>query len=261
MIGKDLFEQASDWIVRLDSGSLRASDRAEFVRWLNRKPEHAAAYEEMSQLWARMDTLGSASQGQFAAAARPVSRLDVPWYYSFRGALAASLAVIFLMSVMVVVMEPGVGFRDVRHFVTAIGQTHRLVAPDGSIIQMGGRTAIALEYSLGRRLVRFEHGEITIKAAHNPKRPFTIAAGRHVIQALGTEFSVRYDDSRIEVRVFDGKVSFSSNDARTRQALYRHTARASSAVVLNPGQSLLYGLETHRIEVTDEGAGTDFKVK
>ena len=56
-IPDQIMEDAASWLALLDSASCTRSDRFAFVRWLNAEPLHQRAFEELSEVWARLHTL------------------------------------------------------------------------------------------------------------------------------------------------------------------------------------------------------------
>jgi ferric-dicitrate binding protein FerR (iron transport regulator) len=57
-IPEDISDEAAHWIARLDSDSVDANDWHEFSIWLNKDPQNPWAFEELSEMWARLETLG-----------------------------------------------------------------------------------------------------------------------------------------------------------------------------------------------------------
>ncbi len=48
---RHIVEEAARWVARLQSSDASPQDHEEFARWMERDPENAAAYGEMSGLW------------------------------------------------------------------------------------------------------------------------------------------------------------------------------------------------------------------
>ena len=57
-IPDEITEQAAQWITRLDSETVTDQDRRDFSSWLDNKPMNRWAFEELSEMWARLETLG-----------------------------------------------------------------------------------------------------------------------------------------------------------------------------------------------------------
>lgn len=237
MIDQDIYDQACDWIVRLDSGSATAEERACFVRWLNRRPQHAMAFEEMSQLWARMDTLGGASAPAPAttlAATGPSHQLG-RW-------VAGSMMLILSICLFVVFISPDAGSGGVRQFVTAMDQHHHVATPDGSRLEMQPNTSLRLEYRQDARRVVLDHGTVEFDVMRDERRPFVVDTGSSRVTVIGTRFRLESDSGQIRLRVFDGSVEFRPQPVD----------EASVRVRVKGGQALTWHVESEQIEWVEE---------
>lgn len=56
-IPEEIMDQASDWIAKLDGDTATIAERVQFYRWLDQSPVHKWAFEEISEIWARVSTL------------------------------------------------------------------------------------------------------------------------------------------------------------------------------------------------------------
>jgi transmembrane sensor len=90
---------------------------------------------------------------------------------------------------------------------TAIGDHATVSLSDGSTMALNTNTRIRVAFSPGQRLLFLERGEINIEVARDEDRPLSVVVGDRIIQAVGTAFSVRLEDSQdIELVVSHGKV-------------------------------------------------------
>ena len=247
MIGQKTYDRACDWIVLLDSDKITAKDRAEFVRWLNREPENAIAYEEMSQLWARIGTLGPVPADSSIFKPHVTAKLRVKnSSRNFGRWISAALTTIVLIWVSVIVVDPAKHTLSRQQFVTATNQQHRVLAPDGSSMELGSLSAIELEYSASRRDIRMQRGSVNFNVTRDELRPFVVSIADSTIWALGTQFSVLATPGRIELSVLEGSVRFSSGTQRTGNTA---STIPNSTLVLTAGQSLNYAIESKTIEL------------
>jgi transmembrane sensor len=233
MIDQEIYDQACDWIVRLETGSATAEERAGFVRWLNRKPQHALAFEEMSQLWARMDTLGGSAEpvpAPVLAATGPSHRLG-HW-------VAGSMMLILAICLFVVFVSPDAGSGGVRQFVTAMDTHHNVTAPDGSRLEMQPNTSLRLEYRHDVRHVLLEHGVVDFDVTRDERRPFVVEAGSSRVTVLGTRFRIDRQVERVHLQVLEGSVEFHPQAAQD----------AAVRVRVGGGQALTWHVEAERIE-------------
>jgi transmembrane sensor len=245
VIGQKTYDCACDWIILLDSDAITAEERADFVRWLNREPENAIAFEEMSQLWARMDTLGSLAEepeelfpmspGQLRPAAQ--SRNFGQWV------LVASL-VIAVMCGGIILGPPAPGPITFQQFVTALNQSHRIVAEDGSVIELGPVSSIDFNYSRSEREIHMQRGSVLFDVAHEEDRPFVVNVGMVSVLAMGTRFRIVGNASAIEIQVMEGSVRFSSGADQSGSFHNPATRQSETTLVLSAGQSLHYNEES-----------------
>ncbi len=79
---------------------------------------------------------------------------------------------------------------------------------EGSVVQLNTDTMLDVSMLPNQRLLTLKRGEVHINVAHDPARPLRLVVGNRVIEALGTQFNVRIDDSqKIELIVTEGRVS------------------------------------------------------
>ncbi|MBV1908390.1 MAG: DUF4880 domain-containing protein [Kangiellaceae bacterium] len=57
-IPDEVSEQASRWIAMLDSEEIDPLEWNNFSKWLEQDPMNRWAFEELSEVWARLETLG-----------------------------------------------------------------------------------------------------------------------------------------------------------------------------------------------------------
>jgi transmembrane sensor len=93
-------------------------------------------------------------------------------------------------------------------YATGIGETERIRLADGSTVQLGPltRLAVAGDYGRARREMRLQ-GEAFITAVHDPERPFVVRTAGAEVRDLGTAFGVRADSAATEVVVTEGAVA------------------------------------------------------
>ena len=56
-IPDQVMEDAASWMALLDSSACSPADRIAFARWLGEDPLHQGAFEELSEIWARLQML------------------------------------------------------------------------------------------------------------------------------------------------------------------------------------------------------------
>lgn len=225
-----LRREASAWVARLN-GPCDAGDRAEFQRWYEADPDHAAAYDRIAALF---ETAGRASRPAAAgavsgpAADRGPTR---PFRYALGAAVAAAMLLAFvLLSARTVAPGPAAQ-EQFAAFSAPEGESRSIVLEDGSgvLLSPGSRLEVAL--GPGARRLRLVQGEGRFSVAHE-RRPFIVAADGAEVLARGTQFVVRVGRGETSVSLIEGRVDVSYGPA-PGMGLPRRVAR------LEPGQRLV----------------------
>lgn len=200
-----ILQEAAGWLVRLQSETLSAADRAAFDRWRDRSASHRAA-------WARVeDMLRGFGQVPPAIGSHTLRRLDRP---GRRQAIRA-LGALLVLGPAAVAGWRGLPWRGLpwREWVadarTATGERRRLDLADGTQLVLNTATAVDIQYTADERVLWLRAGEILLTTGRDPSpvyRPFIVRTAQGTIRALGTRFMVRDDGAGIRVAVFDGSV-------------------------------------------------------
>jgi transmembrane sensor len=120
------------------------------------------------------------------------------------------------------------------HYETGVAEMRDVTLPDGSVLTLGGRTAVDVYFNAGSRHATLREGEVFLSVHPDAQRPFFVAVGNTEIRVVGTKFDVRRGDEQIQVSVLEGVVE-------VRQAEAGQPAAASSPTaskVLSHGQQL-----------------------
>lgn len=226
--------QAAEWVASLGGGPLDSAERRALDGWLADDARHAAAFDEARAAWALMDEV-AADPGALRhdlpghpAMAPPQRGWRVRWRPAL--ALAASLALLVAAAVLWVGDPIAVLIADHR---TAPGERRPVVLPDGSLVELGPGSAIALNFTAEERRVELLAGLAYFTAAPragSERRPFVVRAADGTARALGTEFAVDRQADAVEVVVVEHQVAVAV-------ALPEGGA---SEVVLSPGQAVRY---------------------
>lgn len=193
-------EQASDWLVLLRETPDDRSARARFEDWLDARPEHAVAWVAATETFETIGAIGPELEEAWRGAG---SSRRMPWGARTRrvplvwGAIAASLALWFAPAAMLHLQSDSV---------TQPGDMRELRLADGSTVQMGPDTAIAVDYGQGERIVRLLKGEAWFDVRHDASAPFSVIAGDVRTTVLGTSFDVRRAGGATVVSLKRGRV-------------------------------------------------------
>src|SRR5215470_8737443 len=227
-------EQAAAWFV-MNQADLPEAEREAFIRWIQRSRQHVEEYlgvasvardlrkvrvsaEDfaLDELIARakadnVDTLPLPRPPQEAKfAPRPAMR----WV-----ALAAGLATLGVLGFYGwsawngqrahLANAPGAtATREgpLLAYRTAHGQQLTVRLPDGFVVRLNTDTAIGVHYSATQRDVTVLRGQANFEVLHDPRRAFTVTAGRAEVTDIGTKFDVNLENDATVVTVVEGVV-------------------------------------------------------
>lgn len=205
--GQEARRDASHWYIRLREEDDDPAVRAEFDIWLHADPLHRDAWSSMydtmqtaNRAPADWKTPVNTSQrrrssrsttGATASKRRPTKRIVA-------GAVAAACAFVLAL--------PSITLHLQADHLTPAGQTERLTLADGSIVELGPDSAIAVSYDQKGRTVRLLSGQAMFDVAHDPSKPFRVRAGDVTTTVLGTRFDVRMIGGMTSVSVNRGHV-------------------------------------------------------
>ncbi|MGF6174400.1 FecR family protein [Ensifer sp. 4252] len=199
-----------DWFLRLKAEPNCPDLAADFQRWLHRSDDHRRAWQYALRTWELMGEVAPVHEHLWASAPRanviPLARRR--WRRPVMAAVAALAASLFL-----VLAGPSLLIRLQADHITATGQNAKVALEDGTVIELGGDSAIKTEMSAAGRHVTLLSGEAFFDVAHNPARPFTVEAGGVTVLVVGTAFDVRLAGGETTVELERGVVQVSVEDA------------------------------------------------
>ncbi|MCP6755955.1 FecR domain-containing protein, partial [Klebsiella pneumoniae] len=88
-----------------------------------------------------------------------------------------------------------------RTYTTARGELRSVELADGSVVHINTQSRIDVNLSPRAREVRLVGGEALFKVQRDTTRPFLVYSGNAVIQAIGTQFNVRLQQTDTTVSV------------------------------------------------------------
>ena len=239
-------EIAGLWCARLAT-SLDHEDRAAFEAWLDQDPANGVAYDKALSVWHGLHAIGDTPEliGHRADALDALRQANrrrwsrgwtMPW--GKISAIAASLLLVALVSTWYL-MRP-----EPIHFATTLGERRTAMLDDGSRLSLDAETRLAVDYDEDRREITLLAGRAKFDVAHDPSRPFTVAAGGQTVVATGTSFSVELLRGRLHVIVYEGHVRVAGatlDDAHARRIAARRPD--PGATPLAPGRELVAALD------------------
>ncbi len=219
---QDVDAIAALWVARAGGTALTAAERRDLARWLSSSPEHEAAFAEARAAWAVM---GDLRRDPGALARDIVPPRHNTWPAA--ATLAAVLAVIVALAAVFWLGDPLIALQaDYR---TGPGERRDVTLADGSRVELGPASALAVRFDADARRVDLLAGQAYVVAAPMggaEARPFIVAAADGRSRALGTQFAVTREPAAVDVAVVEHAVEVSAGQGRA---------------VLQPGQAVRYG--------------------
>jgi transmembrane sensor len=225
-------EEAAGWWARIQDADAANEEISAWLEWLDADAQNREAFERIQQLSLRLQATQrvALASGSLRRAPR------VRW-------LAAAAVLIIVVGTAVIARFNASSTARPLTFSTNVAALEQAPLPDGSMISLGGSTAVEARYDSAARVIRLDEGEAYFEVRHEPTlRPFIVNAGHLSIRALGTAFNVRKTQERVDVTVTEGKVSIASS------------AQASADVEVAAGERALYDPGTDRIRIASVDA-------
>lgn len=211
----DRLEQASRWVLKLDSG-FTAADRKELRAWFREDPENLQVFLEVANVWEKTDELKRlADLFPLSERVRPswvAPRYRRPvWAASIASVLLAVAALWYFSPVPESSQQDSARQIHSGHYAqlyeTVIGEQSRVALPDGTVLTLNTNSQVDVAYSDAARILSLKRGEIHLEVAEDPARPLSVLVGNKVVQAVGTAFSIEIsEDEQIQLVVTEGKV-------------------------------------------------------
>ena len=210
--------EASAWIAKLHGPDRSPELEADFRRWLQSSPQHARAFERITDVW---ESLGAVDVGGLPRVAAGKGPEEGRGWHRPLGWAAAACAVAAIAVLAVVSRSGG--------YATAVGEQRIVNLPDGSRLSLNAVTRVEVSYDDARRVIRLARGEIFCEVAKDAARPLVVFAGDRIVTALGTSFVVRHEREETSVTLVQGSVAVASANPEARPLPTK----------LEPGQRLI----------------------
>lgn len=223
-------EEALGWAAR--TADPEFAEWEAFTAWLEQDPAHAAAYDALQlALDEAAALLRDTPQASTAAPAAPANDNPPPPLSTHRarwwgGAIAAGLVL-----ALTFLMWPGGGGEVLYR--TAPGKTRLIALADGSKVELGGGSRIAI-IGKGQRQARLEAGQALFTIRHDARDPFVLDAGAVRLIDAGTVFDVRMRGEGLDLAVAEGAVIVNPAAEAVRVDAGRQAVLARGRLTLSP---------------------------
>ncbi|EOQ74037.1 hypothetical protein F929_02055 [Acinetobacter lactucae] len=207
-----VLDAAADWLVLLHSGEMTAVQQQQFEQWKAKKKEHQLALQQMEKFSHGLSNLADnfpsealvQSNQKFNLAAKRNMLL------SLSGFVIVGLSVYFI---------PWGKWQSDYH--TKVGEIKKVTLQDGSQLIMASNCYVDVNFTQEERQIKLIDGEIYIETAKDVQhRPFIVETQNGSVEALGTQFTVRQENSeQTKVKVYKHAVAIEPEDSSKRQIL------------------------------------------
>ncbi|MGY2291222.1 FecR family protein [Pseudomonas sp. SDO528_S397] len=198
-------DEAAQWFTRVQDSPMSVEERGRFDAWRKEDPAHQYEFDVLQGLWQAADLLPKARLQALVAAPVPSPRRRQALRYAVAAGVMAVAVGVGLFS----------GFNQPApydaEFQTALGERRQVALPDGSVMELNGRSWVAVHYVKGQRGIELKQGEAMFSVEHDTARPFVVKAGAGQVTVTGTRFDVRRDDDQTRVVVEAGTVKVQGN--------------------------------------------------
>ncbi|MEN2991141.1 FecR domain-containing protein [Tistrella sp. BH-R2-4] len=206
--------EALKWFLLMKEEPVGLADRDAFARWLAGHERRAEAYARAEALWARFDAVKpayNAMAGGLRSDGRRISRRAV---LTGGAVLVAGAAGSQLVSPT----------RLLADATTGVAERRMLTLPDGSRVELAGRSALSIRYTGQRRDVTLHDGEGWFQPRPDP-RPFVARTAQGRVATTGTGFDLRARARASTVYAIDGDITVMPDAAAPFTATPRQDVR------------------------------------
>lgn len=216
---KRIADEAAEWLLLLEENS--ALHKVRWQQWIESDSRHRQAFDKMSVLWSVCDQL---HDSHFSIESDIVRQKDkkTSALWSWQPlAIACSFVFMSIFSIYHSIYSNTDTKKEVAPVIAAteLYQTKRaehetIRLSDGSVIELGARSAVEVSYTKGYRNISLLQGEAFFSVAKDHYRPFVVTAGERKVRAIGTAFEVNLAAGEMLVQVLEGIVRVASQKTK-----------------------------------------------
>ena len=232
--GNPVAREAADWFSRLRADDVRESDRDAHRAWMQRDPEHRAAYQRLEQLWSTLGDFAHAPEIDRLMHPAPAtntvphpSRRKNRRHWISITAVAAVVALAVIVSMPLGLLQKHTPDSPAIAYATSNGERRSIDLQDGSRMDLDANTQVEVRFSPTARRITLQSGRAYFKVAKDRRRPFEVVSDQGRVRALGTQFETSLRGNTLDVALFEGSVALSTQQRRHDQ---------TTVATLKPGQ-------------------------
>jgi transmembrane sensor len=231
-MNKQIYEEASEWLIELRVGDIDAVARGRLDSWFRESPHHIRAFLELSSIWedgSDPDLDRDHSTDALIAKARAATNViplekagrearrspEKPAPKPRRVSALTALARVFswrpVVLASIAVACVGVGLLVLQSvlnpiYATDTGEQRTVRLRDGSQVTLNSHSRIRVRFSSHERDIDLLEGQVLCRVARDPSRPFVVRSDSIRVRAVGTQFDVYRKPSGTVVTVVEGRV-------------------------------------------------------
>lgn len=239
-----ILETAALWRQRMIAPDWSADDETALETWLQRDARNQRAFKQVGEVW---DFFGQHAASPESLSIRRAllrrvqhearSRWNTPG--GVRGLptrrwLGAGLAAAVLAGVIWPLATQGEVYQ------TGVGERRVVILQDGSVLSLDALSRVSVDYSSDARRLTLTRGQARFDVAHDPTRPFRVAARDRVVVATGTAFNIDIVKPEVRVTLIEGKVLVLPR-RETSLPLIDGSPGQAKSIELRAGQGLVAG--------------------
>jgi transmembrane sensor len=219
-------DQASEWMLRLETESEDEAVISEWLEWYSNS-DNQVAFDEMQRVQEDVRAIDRRERAAFAAMIlhdQPMRRRFSGIGARWRRVWVTPRIVLLSSSLITVIALAMVAWKAEWPWADGVNASyrtergvHRVVnVVDGSVITLGARSSLSLNFTRETRYLVLEGGEAFFKVAKDSARPFIVQAGPVKVKAVGTEFNIRRTEESTFVAVKEGSVEVIQESGESR---------------------------------------------
>ncbi|MDC8831912.1 FecR family protein [Alteromonas gilva] len=201
-ISSDVYQQAGEWLERLDNGPLDKLSKRRFINWVDAHPTHKQAFESMLATWssAALERALIDAQQNITLKERIRYTPPVRWWQ------AAVLCTAVIVGVITWQFSSPQPTLIIHQYATDNGEVRSVTLEDSSVLTLGAASDVYVRLSDNHRLVNLKQGAAYFDVTSNKQRPFEVKVGSASVVAVGTEFNIDRGQYFTDVVVHEGAV-------------------------------------------------------
>lgn len=240
-ISPAILEELILWSVKLRSGTASVEDAQRFTQWCSQDPAHEAAWQKLHAMEQTLNDI-PADATQLITQTIALADTQLGSMNGRRNTLKPlAISAITLIGLAMLINQYG-PWQQRLHYATSMGQRAQFILADGTQLMLNTDSSVEVHYSLWKRQIVLNHGEVYIETGHDKeaifgRRAFWVNSSQVNLEAIGTRFSVHQQATATQLYVAEGIVAMHIGQQLSARAYahesYRMQGSASMPLKVN----------------------------